>query len=836
MYCGPSTERLLIPDRPWVDSPQAPPLLETIVETVEFPEEDESAGDICVGFFGPDCNNTVETAALDVLLTYLAGSSVSILENVMVEKEELASAVMYSWDARPATVIWLQPTSVATEKLAQVEKRLFELLKEVASNPLDMEYMVDCVQREKRQLKFQAEGSGSFFANNVINDFLFGKSDGSTLKDLGSISEYDSLEKWTDEQWRAFLRKYLSDAHHVSILGVPSKKMAEKLKAEETARLAVRKEELGEEGLKKLAEKLEHAKAKNDIEIPKSILEQWPVPGVDSIHFIESTTARSGLARSIGSTDNTAQKIIDSEKVDSRLFIQFEHMPTNFVHLTLLLGTGGIPVEQRPLLSIFMDNFFNTPIMRDGKRIEFEQVVTELEKETISYRLGGGSGLGDGEGLVLEIQTEPDKYASAIAWMKTMIRDSIFDEARLKTTINKQLADIPEAKRSGNSMCYAVDSMIHLAPESITKARSTLVKAIYLRRLKKLLETDPKTVISWFEQLRKSLFTFANFRVLVIADVTKLSSPVAAWNTLIDGLDTDAPLLPIEKQYNRLSEAGKSPGSLGAFVIPLPSINSSFCLASARGPRSYTDDVIPALMVAVSFLDAVEGPLWTAVRGTGLAYGMGFSRDVDGGFMQFRVYRSPDVYKAFMASKAIVEAYIDGREAFESHALEGAISAIVVAMADEQPTMSSAAQMSFTNSVIRDLPADYNAQLMKKVREVSVDDIKKAMRDVLLPTFTPAKANLVITCAPIMEEVCGDGVDPLLVMPNMNLTIKQGIRQRFSDAGFKTQVQPLAYFQDDYGLKGDGEDEPESEEEEEEGDEMDGEGSEDGSETDASAD
>jgi Zn-dependent M16 (insulinase) family peptidase len=51
-----------IPDasfkRPWVDSPPTPPLKESIVDRVEFPEEDESSGEILIGFLGPDLNDT----------------------------------------------------------------------------------------------------------------------------------------------------------------------------------------------------------------------------------------------------------------------------------------------------------------------------------------------------------------------------------------------------------------------------------------------------------------------------------------------------------------------------------------------------------------------------------------------------------------------------------------------------------------------------------------------------------------------------------------------------------------------------------------------------------
>lgn len=43
--------------RPWIDSEPTPKLSKTIVETVKFPEEDESSGEILIGFFGPSCND-----------------------------------------------------------------------------------------------------------------------------------------------------------------------------------------------------------------------------------------------------------------------------------------------------------------------------------------------------------------------------------------------------------------------------------------------------------------------------------------------------------------------------------------------------------------------------------------------------------------------------------------------------------------------------------------------------------------------------------------------------------------------------------------------------------
>lgn len=744
--------------RPFVDSPQPPPLQKTVIETVEFPEEDESTGEIAVAFFGPNCIDQVQGTAVNILMTYLCGSSVSVLENVMVEKEQLASSISYWWDCRPDTVIWFQPTGVATEKLAFVEQRLISLLKEVASKPLDMAYMKECLQREKRQVKLHAEGSESFYANNIITDYLFGKRDGSTLRDLESLREYDILDTWTDEQWREFLRKWISDAHHVSILGKPSMELAKKLKASEEERIAKRKEELGKEGLERLREKLENAKKNNDKPIPPEVLDRWPVPGTSSIHFIESETARSGKARSLGVTSNAAQKIIDAAPQGLPLFVQFEDVPSSFVHLTVHVGMSKTPAKYKPLLPLFADNFFNSPVMRDGRRLEFEDVVKQLEKDTISYQIGSAARLGDYEGLAIQFHTDPEKYATIISWLRTLMFDMIFDPVRLKAAIVKALADIPEAKRDGRAMALEVDTAIHIKPESYLTAKRTLVKAVYLRRLKKLLEKEPETVLSWFEEFRRSLFTFENIRVLVTADVAKLGNPVAAWDLLTKdtGPDPSKEVLPITKLHALLSPEGQSPGSFGSVVIPMTTIDTSYSVSTAKGLASYADPRLPAYLVTLGYLEAVEGPLWNAVRGNGLAYGVSFSREIDRGCIQFRVYRSPDASKAIQASRAIVAKLASGEEPLDRHLIEGAVSSVVFSAADEQATMSAAAMQSYVTTVVRGLEPGWSRKILARVRDVTADEIRAVMRDVILPVFEPGKSNVVVTCDPLMEKVCHD--------------------------------------------------------------------------------
>lgn len=359
-----------------------------------------------------------------VVLTYLAGSSVAVLENILVEKEMLASSIYYSPDSRPDTVISFSINGVETQNLERVEARFFEVLRETSEKELNRSYLMDCISRLRRQEKFFSESADSFFTSTIISNFLFGVREG--LKDIASLKEYDELETWTDLQWRQFMKHYLADAKHISILGKPSAKLSKKLTEDEEARVEAQRTKLGEAGLKQLEESLAAAKAENDKEIPKEILERFKVPDTSSIHFIRTTTARSGAARHLGELHNPIQDIVDRDS-KSPLFIHFEHVNSNFIQIALILGTASIPVHLRPLLSLYLVNFFDAPVNRNGTRTEFEQVVVELEKDTVSYSIDSGSRVGNPEVLRISLEVEKEKYAIAIKWLKELLWDGIFD-------------------------------------------------------------------------------------------------------------------------------------------------------------------------------------------------------------------------------------------------------------------------------------------------------------------------------------------------------------------------------------------------------------------------
>lgn len=206
-------------------------------------------------------------------------------------------------------------------------------------------------------------------------------------------------------------------------------------------------------------------------------------------------------------------------------------------------------------------------------------------------------------------------------------------------------------------------------------------------------------------------------------------------------------------------------------------------------------------MVANAYLRAVEGPLWVAIRGTGLAYGTSVRRSTDLGTIHFSVDRSPDCYKAFVAGREEIFGYADGSKPLQKLAIESAVGEIVFGMADEGATMGAAADESFVAQVLHGVDKDYSQQMLKKIGMVGAAEVQAAIKKWLVPLFKAETSNLVITCSKDMADK---------------------MVQRFGAEGWNIESKSLDAFEDDYDLEGvDGESDEDEDEDEEDDDEED---------------
>ena len=563
-----------------------------------------------------------------------------------MEKEKVCSMVSYDLKYQSKLAVWFSLSSVATENLDQVRDRFIELLRQTASKNLDMSYLNVCINRWRRQIKEGCEGPDHLLSTSVMIDHIFGQRDGRQLRQLQTLQHLEELEQWSERQWLDLLTKYLSEAHHVTVFGKPSIKLVKQLDREEKTRQNACKGRLGPSGLKDLADRLEKAQAENDRLVPDEALLKFPVPGPTSINFVTTSSARAGRARGMGRLDNDIQKIIDHDsaqqeslgKSEPDLFLHFEHIPSAFVRITIDISTTSLPLELKVFLSLWSSNFLTTRVERGGKTLTYEEVVLELEKETVACNAGKAGA--SPEMLCVVMQTEPERYQTVISWLETLMYHAVEDDDRLRSTLAKLTADIPQAKRDGDLMATAVNTMVHWAPESSVRAQCSLAMAAYLKHMKHLLSSQTTTFCGRYRTMCGVIHRPENLRILIVGDIGKLDRPVSAWHAFTEGISHIGPLNPLGKPAQLLSPAAQSFGET-AVIVPIPAVAGSYAILTARYLDSYLHPDYPAAIVAREYLIAVEGPLWKAVRGAGLAYGSHFSTNVDAGIATFHIHQSP---------------------------------------------------------------------------------------------------------------------------------------------------------------------------------------------------
>lgn len=265
-------------------------------------------------------------------------------------------------------------------------------------------------------------------------------------------------------------RRSFVDAHVVTLVTVPSAKVAKAQAAETAARVLANRQRLSPTGLARLAADLASAKAANDHPPPKSLVKSFSVPDYTKIALPRVETARSnGVAAGKESFSGPLQRKVNRD-VDLPFFVQFDHFESNFV--TVSVHLRGPTVE---LFSLWINCFFAMPVKRlDGTVLPFQEAYRQLTDLAIEIEA-----VQESEGVRVAIRVPTEDYDAAVEWLADSLFGIQFDEDRsvphlssMSTPLTSLTARSAASQRSCTALCKRCRTR-RTTPRALPARRST---------------------------------------------------------------------------------------------------------------------------------------------------------------------------------------------------------------------------------------------------------------------------------------------------------------------------------------------------------------------------
>ncbi|WVO17244.1 hypothetical protein L204_104936 [Cryptococcus depauperatus] len=771
--------------RPFVDSPSALPISipKSIVKVVDFMDDDESVGELAINFLGPPPTDHLTKLALSILNNYLTESATSPLSKEFIEiPKPLCTAFSFlPSDRVNRNKITIFIYDVPMRRLEQIEGLFKAKLKNIVEKEgIDMDRMQRILKRDERRLSDYMESFvSSVLSKAIIGDFLYGDKDGADLPmAFNDFENYATLRAYPADQWTALLDKYFVSAASVTIIGRPSTALSEKIKKEEKERIAKRKEELGEEKLRQLGQKLEKAKKESEIPPPKDMITEFPITNPNGLTWIPVETAiNNAKSDTIRSDTGHLQKHIDSDASTLPYQVHFSHVKSNFVVMAVLFDTIDVPAHLKPYFTLFQNSLFNTRVKRaDGIILSHEEVVDQLQDLTVFQSADFYFENNFAEVFVVTLQASKDQYEEIVPWMRDLLTGSMFDKDRLAVIVAELVQELPNEKRDGGTIATAwAEHLAYNSQKSSSQNCNILNRLTFIPQLKEMLENDPEEVIMRMEELRQHLLNFSKMRISIQGDILSLREPRSVLARSFIHVPEARTLDPLATSRQTLTELGKNPAKK-CIVIPMPAIEGSYANFLSVGPVGYTHPDFPALQLTASVLNATESYLWKSIRGSGLAYGANVLLYPEAGLVGFDVYGSPNAVLAYEAAGKIIHGLVDGSVELDQDLVDGAKSMMTYTYARRSGTLLNAAANSFLNEALKGLGKNADQELLKQIPNVTLQQVRDTIAKYFSPLFE-AKSS----------------IGALSVSTSKFVEVEEGLRK----LGFETERKDLPVLKGD---------------------------------------
>ncbi|KAJ9588208.1 hypothetical protein L9F63_018429, partial [Diploptera punctata] len=514
--------------RPW--QTPVPAVTESQDIKVLYPCDEEDNGMVYVGWRGPSAvKELYRMSACIILLKYLTDTSVSPLQKEFVEIDDpYASKVSYSLAENSESLLYLIFENVPTEKIDLVKDQLMNVLKKIenGNEKLDMKRMQTVIHRHiLESLSHLENNPHETIAFMIIGDVLYGNTKEDLHHRLNQVEDLRQMEKESEEFWLKLLKRYIIDSPSVTIRGYPSQKEQKSMTEDEKKRVAEQREKYGKDGLLELADQLQKATIENEKPPPQEMLTSVPIPSTASINFhpVECFTTNS----------NEQHPKLDLKQVPVQM--QLDNVHTSFVYMFVLMDTAEVSREHRPYLPLLLESLLELPVKRGNKIIPYEDVVAQLESDTVTVSTRIGIDVSSrfqcgpySHTACLMLQLEPSKYEICINWIRELLYQTHFTAERIKIIAAKIANDVAHAKRQGNKVAGDLMKGLCYNKDSNHYSSSMLRQHKFLTAVIEKLESKEKCeeVLKEIESVRQIITEPTNIVIHMAANLDHLASKV----------------------------------------------------------------------------------------------------------------------------------------------------------------------------------------------------------------------------------------------------------------------------------------------------------------------
>lgn len=427
--------------------------------------------------------------------------------------------------------------------------------------------------------------------------------------------------------------------------------------------------------------------------------------------------------------------------------------------ITVYFNTHTIPSELRLYLPLLIDLITESPIRAaDGTLTPYEEVCKQLESDTVS--LDNGIGLESGNQFTcgsfshtaqLTIKVDNRKYVTGAQWIVDLFNHTEFTVDRIRACAAKISNAVSQAKRRGNSIAMDLIGAMFYDPKSNIRLCSMIHQHRFLNSLLDHLNDEKKSnkIADDLKRLRSELVSPKRLSLYIAADWRKPlhdDSVADAWNKLIrcDDVYSDKEYEhPIRDHKLRKSIASESQ------ILGLGCIEGAYLVHAVPCAIDWHDDAYVPLQLFMQFLTQLEGPFWRQIRGQGFAYGYNMTVKLNSQLLFFTLYRATNVIAAFKQFKAITEAQLSDDALWDAELLESARSSLIFEWVEREKCVNDVVWANLVSCCfLKAEPiSDVNQSNIKKLKNVTIDEIKAAGIKYVKPLFT-SLARTSIVCHP----------------------------------------------------------------------------------------